>query len=463
MLSRLVLFLFLVGIAAGCGFSLRDSVPMFKPVGLEDEIKISRDFRREANANFHLIRQPEVLDYVNHIGRRILSTMGPQPYEYRFFIVENPQLNAFAVPGGSIYINSGLIEAVRSTDELASVMAHEIIHVKSRHMARMSGPDPVSLLGLLGAVLAATGSQGAAAASLGPAIAATRQLSYTRALEQEADNLGVKYMNEAGYDPSGSLTFFKHLDEERAMNPIRVPPYLLTHPLTADRIGSAEVMIRSLGPRPAQSRQADSIRRVQFFLHLQLPNGQNRQAAPNGNSKGANESNNAEALHLRALEYAETGEWEKARETYERVRTLDPHSPGLDRDLGRLYTQTGDFRRGHEAFARAIKSEPRESLNYFYLGELYEKEAQWSEAAGAYLMAHELFPFWPEPARQLGDVYQKMDRLGDSYYYLGRAHLLMDEDEKAMADLERAVAQYDTTSLRRQVIRDEIDAIRAQN
>ncbi|HEX9880660.1 MAG TPA: M48 family metalloprotease, partial [Candidatus Binatia bacterium] len=116
MLSRLVLFLFLVGIAAGCGFSLRDSVPMFKPVGLEDEIKISRDFRREANANFHLIRQPEVLDYVNHIGRRILSTMGPQPYEYRFFIVENPQLNAFAVPGGSIYINSGLIEAVRSTD-----------------------------------------------------------------------------------------------------------------------------------------------------------------------------------------------------------------------------------------------------------------------------------------------------------------------------------------------------------
>ncbi len=123
----------------------------------DNEARISREFRREAKNHLELVRNPEVNRYIDQVARRILSVMGPQPFEYRFFVIKDSQLNAFAVPGGSIYVHTGLIERVSSTDELAGVLGHEIIHVKSRHIARMSGPDPISLLGLLGVFLAVGG------------------------------------------------------------------------------------------------------------------------------------------------------------------------------------------------------------------------------------------------------------------------------------------------------------------
>jgi predicted Zn-dependent protease len=144
--------------------------------------------------------------------------MGPQPFDYRFFVIQDNQLNAFAVPGGSIFFFTGLIEKAKTSSEVAGVLGHEIVHVKGRHMARQSGLDAISLLGLLGAFLLArtgSGSGGAAAAgAVGQAIAATRQIAYSRQLEMEADTLGVRYMAAAGFDPKGSVGFLKILDQD---------------------------------------------------------------------------------------------------------------------------------------------------------------------------------------------------------------------------------------------------------
>lgn len=462
MLTWIVYFFTFVFFISGCGSSLTKSISLFQPITIEDEIRISRDFRREANKKLRLIRQPEVEGYINRVGRRILSIMGPQPYEYRFFVVENPQLNAFAVPGGSIYLHTGLIERIHNTDELAGVLGHEIIHVKLRHMARLSGPDPVRLIGLLGVLLTAAGSQAGAVGILGQAIATTRQLSYTRAVEQEADNLGVRYMDAAGYDPRGALRFLNIINKEKVLNPVSVPPYLLTHPLTQDRIGSMEVMIRSLGLRPPRQRGLDPIKRVQLFLRLELEEG--KDPTDKKKEKLASQSpKDAQHLHFRGLRYYHKTMWDKAREAYEKVRLIEPRSPGLDRDLGRLYTQTGEFHRAHAAFKRSIDTDSREPLNYFYLGELFEKEAQFAEAAGSYLRAHKLSPFWYEPVRRLSLLYGKMNRSGDAYYYLARSHLLQDQDEKALNALKQALKIYGASSLRGQMIQDEMEAITARN
>ncbi len=460
MLPRLAYLFIFASLLGGCGSFLSRPLQVFKPITEEDEIRISRDFRREANKNLHLIRQPEVERYIDQVGRRILSIMGPQPFEYRFFVVENPQLNAFAVPGGSIYIHTGLIQRVHSTDELAAVIGHEIIHVKSRHMARLSGFNLEKLLGLAGIFLVGAGSQGQAAGTLAKAIATTRELSYTRRVEQEADTLGVKYMTDAGYDPRGALGFFKTIDEERVLNPARVPPYLLTHPLTQDRIGSVEVMIRSLRLRRQRPSNLDPIKRVQQFLRLEIEEkvDLNEKEKPVAQSPGDDQ-----LLHFRGLEYHRKAKWAKAREAYERVRVLNPKSPGLDRDLGRLYTQTGEFRQAHEAFERSISADPKDPLNYFYIGELLEQESQFAEAAGAYLRAYKLSLFWAEPARRLSIVYGKLDRMGDAYFYLAQSHLLMDEDEKALTALGRASVQFGPNSPRGQMIQDEMGAIRARN
>ena len=461
MVRRLLCFILLILLLSGCGIQRSLPLPFFKPMTEEDEVKISREFRREAKKHLELVSNPELNRYIDKVARRILSVMGPQPFEYRFFVVKNSQLNAFAVPGGSIYVHTGLIERVNSTDELAGVLGHEIIHVKSRHIARMSGPDPISLLGLLGVFLAGGGPQAQAAGALSQGLAATRQLSYSRKVEQEADTLGVKYMAEAGYDPRGALRFLKLIDQERILNPVDIPSYMLTHPLTQERIGSVSLLVRSLGVQRPRAERPDPIKRVQLILRLEK--GEVDRVIEELKKLVSQNPEKAEPKHLLGMAYHYNRMWALAREGYEEARSLDPNIPGIDRDLGRLFTQTGEFRLAHKAFKRSLVAEAKEPLTYLYLGTLFEKESQFGEAVGAYLRATNLSPLWDEPPRRLGVVYGKMNRLGDAYYYLGRSYLLQDEDEKAIAALERAVDNFGEASPRGDLIRDEIEFIRERS
>ena len=135
--------------SASCASRLSSMLPSVSPPSEDEEVRISREFRSEAKKHFKFVTHPEVERYIDRLGQRILSVSGPLPYDYRFFVVEDSQLNAFAVPGGSIYFYSGLIERAKTTSEIAGVLGHEIIHIKGRHMARSSGPDAISLLSLI--------------------------------------------------------------------------------------------------------------------------------------------------------------------------------------------------------------------------------------------------------------------------------------------------------------------------
>ena len=211
---------------SSCATKLSSVLPSVGPPSEDEEVKISREFRREAKKYLKFVTDPEVERYLDRIGRQILSTMGPLSFDYQFFIVEDPQLNAFAVPGGSVYFYTGLIERAKSSSEIAGVLGHEIVHIKGHHMARSSGLDAIALLGMVGAILLASkGSGGGAQAAgmIGQGVSATRQIAYGRQLEMEADTLGVRYMSAAGYDPKGSLGFLKTMDQERALNPIDIP------------------------------------------------------------------------------------------------------------------------------------------------------------------------------------------------------------------------------------------------
>jgi predicted Zn-dependent protease len=437
------------------------SIPGIAPPSEDEEVRISREFRREAKKQLKFVNDPEVERYVENIGRRILSAIGPQPFDYRYFVIDQDVLNAFAIPGGTIYVYSGLLDRVRSTDELAAVMAHETTHVFKRHMVRASGIDPVAILGLLGAVLAARSGAGSEAAlALGQGIAVTRQIAYTRQLELEADTLGLKYMTAAGYDPRAMVSFQKVMLQEQTLNPIDLPPYLLDHPLTQERISNAELLIRSLKPDESRATSPDPIKKIKALLRIDKKESD---AVIAEQKKILSESpKSSDAFQLLGLAYYSKAMWQEARKNLEQALTLNPRSPGIDRDLGRLYTQVGDFPAAHAAFDRASTSEPKESLNYLYLGELFEKEGDLRSAAGAYLNAGNLSPLWDKPPQRLGNVYGKLDRMGDAYYYLGRALLLQDEDEQALANFDRAIRALGPDSPRAQVIREEIQVLRAR-
>lgn len=205
------------------------------------------------------ISDPTVTDYLNQTGGILLST-GPEArgdagYDFLFFAVRDPSLNAFALPGGFIGVHTGLILASQSESELASVLAHEIGHVSQRHIARMIGNQRQDALlpiaGLLLAVLAARTSPDLSAAAMmgGTGLAAQRQLSFGRDAEREADRVGLNLLRNAGFEVNGMVAFFGRLESASRSRSNSAPAYLRTHPLTTERIADIEARIRNMSYR----------------------------------------------------------------------------------------------------------------------------------------------------------------------------------------------------------------------
>jgi len=425
----------------------------------DEEVRISREFRREAKKVLKFVNDPEVERYIDRIGRRILAATGPLSFDYRFFVVDEDQLNAFSVPGGSIYVYTGLIERTKNTDELAGVLGHEITHAKNHHMARASGPDAVSILSLLAMVaLARSGSGAQAAGMVGQAVSATRQLAFSRQLEMEADTLGTRYMAAAGYDPKGTIEFLKILDQERALNPVDVPAYILSHPISQERIANAELVVKSLGQTQPRPDDPTALKKVQIVIRMDRAN---RDDVVHEYEKLVKQApRNPELLYLLGYAQQRQEQLSEARANYEQARKIWPENAGLQRDLGRLYGEMGDFVKARTAFDQSLAIEPNEPLTYLYLGEMLEKSGDLRSAVGSYLNAQNLAPLWDRPLYKLGMLYGKLDRPGDGYYYLGRAFALQDEDDKAINNLERAVKILGANSPRGQLIQEELNTLK---
>ena len=212
--------------------------------------EVMRDIRRDRD----YMNDGPLLEYLNNFGNKLVlarpDVRGEANFDFFFFAVRDPVLNAFALPGGFIGVHSGLILAAQSESELAAVLAHEIGHVTQRHLARMLGQqknDSMIALAsmLLGAlVLRGSGDAGAAIMMGGTGFAMQRQLSFSRDAEREADRIGLAILGESGFETSGMVAFFGRLQSASRNYSDAVPAYLLTHPLTTERIADIEARIR---------------------------------------------------------------------------------------------------------------------------------------------------------------------------------------------------------------------------
>lgn len=212
--------------------------------------RIMRDIRRDMD----YMSDVAVSEYLNNFGEGLVAirpeVRGEAGFDFYFFVIKNPVLNAFALPGGFIGVHSGLIMAAQTESELASVLAHEIGHVSQRHIARMLGQQKqnsmIQLAGLvLGALTARASGDGAMAAVMGgTSYAMQRQLNFSRDAEREADRVGLQLLGEGGFETSGMVAFFGRLQSASRNYSSNIPSYLLTHPLTTERIADIEARIR---------------------------------------------------------------------------------------------------------------------------------------------------------------------------------------------------------------------------
>lgn len=209
----------------------------------EDEQRYGEAFMRSIRRALDIVDDPEVQNYIEALGNRLVANSGIRDRRFSFFVVRDPAINAFAGPGGYIGVNTGLLITSQTEAELASVMAHEIAHVTQRHIARafeaasrMSVPVTAAIIAglILGSRAGGQVSEAAIAATAAGSI--QQQINFTRANEQEADRVGLQILADSGYEPRAMPRFFEHLQQASQFYDNLQLEFLRTHPVTIARI-----------------------------------------------------------------------------------------------------------------------------------------------------------------------------------------------------------------------------------
>ena len=219
----------------------------------QTEIELGRAFTQALHNEVNLIKDPQVLSYIRRIGHRLAEHTHDER-NYRFYVIDDNSINAFAGPDGIIGIHKGLILVADTEDELASVIAHEIAHVTQQHLARrfeqQSSLNITSFASLLAAILIGTQNPSAGVAALMGAtgLSIQEQLRHSRIHEHEADHLGIALLQKSGYDPHAMSGFFGKLAKQQQIYDFRPPEILLTHPVTETRLAQASNRAAQLTP-----------------------------------------------------------------------------------------------------------------------------------------------------------------------------------------------------------------------
>ncbi len=215
----------------------------------DQEDMIGKRFFRQLRKSPNYIADPELRHYLNTLGRKIGSFADLGSLTLHFNFIQENQFNAFAVPGGYVTFNSGLLLATDSESELAAIVGHEIAHISQRHLPRLMAKRQAGKLPTIAAVLASIlvgGQAGVAGATLANATYLSNQLSFTREFEREADAIGIELMAKSGFDPRATASVFAKLQQFSLLTQKDLPEYLRTHPLSYTRVAEAEARINAL-------------------------------------------------------------------------------------------------------------------------------------------------------------------------------------------------------------------------
>lgn len=233
-------------------------------VSTQREVEIGETYAQQINRQLRLVRDPEVTRYLSVLGDSIARVADDRSLDWSFYLVDSPEVNAFAVPGGFVYVNRGLVERTTNLSQLAGVLAHEIAHVTQRHSVKQMQSAQRANAGLtLACILTSICNSGVTEAAVqvgGGALFA----KFSRDDESEADRVGIQYLVKAGIDPRGVPEMFRILLKERETRPSGPDSWFRTHPLEEDRVRETEAEIARIPAAQRRGLRVDSDRFQEF-------------------------------------------------------------------------------------------------------------------------------------------------------------------------------------------------------
>lgn len=398
------------------------------------ERDLGRQMMAQVWRQIPLLDDPEINAYLQDLGERLATHSDAPELDYHFFVVDLPYINAFAMPGGYIGVNAGLILSTRSESELAGVLAHEIAHVTQRHLARrLEASQRMSLQNtalLLASVLIGMQNPeaGSAAAAASMAGSIQQQLNYSRAFEHEADNLGIRMLAAANLDPQGMPVFFSRMaDATRYQN--QPPEYLSTHPVTDARI--AESTSRAAAMRPNHLFESSAFRFMQYRLQA-LESKPPRVNDFKALVQHADKNSKPAARYGLALALAANRDYDQAREILDELIQQVGEQPSLLLAQAQLERDAGNLTRSHELYKQTLALYPGNRPALIGLTELL---LQKNEAEQAYWLLNRALPV-REPS-----VYWLLAKSASAAKMPIESHLAMAEYYELRSDLDSALVQ----------------------
>ncbi len=418
---------------------------------IKDEQELGRKFDVLIRSSMPLVQDPEVVSYVRDLAERLLAIVPPQPFTFTTDVILSNSLNAFATPGGYLFVHTGLILGMDHESQVAGVIAHEIAHVTQRHIAsRIERAQTVTILSLLGALAGAfLGGEGGAAAMTGSLAAGqAAMLNYSRADEANADQMGMLYLVKAGFPPRGLAESFKKIRQQQWMTGGgNIPTYLSTHPDVTGRISEISARVEKLPPEIRDRPENDArFLRVQTIIRA-------RYSDPATARRYFEQAPADDCLALMGLGIVQerTNQAAQAAETFERALVCAPKDELIWREAGRFHVSRGDPKKAEQYLDKALAMDPRDYMGLFFKARLLSTTGRQAESFPAF---REVLRYAPEDSEvhyYYGRALGEGGKTFDAYLHLAYSALYSNDKKK--------VASYRDRAAERAVSQEEKDAL----
>src|SRR3990172_1470808 len=402
--------------------------------------EMGKAFVSEALQHYQFIKDPEVVNVVNRAGYRIVRAIGSNPESYHFLVVHEPQPNAFAIPGGYIFVFDGLLLQLKGEDEVAGVLAHEIAHVERNHFFKDAKKVAALDIATIAAILLGGGGI-ATAANI------DLRLQFSRENESEADSYALRYLRTTGYLPRGLLNFFDNLIRYERFNPQSAPAYMSTHPELASRrdIVANFVLREEMQTSPDLLKKTIEPDRVEW--------GRLQAVLISHDQKRKEESSILQALgidempekareevkdYLLGVTYMKEGRFNEAISKYLSAIEQNRENPVYYADLAFCYLKQQDLSRARESALQSLQLKADHAPAHVILGMLDQDSGNLSEAIGHLEEALRIEPEDLTANFHLAMAYRKSGDAVREAFYSARYLRINLNPEGALGELNRA-------------------------
>ncbi len=427
-------------------------------ITIKEEEEMAREFMRYITAQFEIVDDPVIVNYINKIGKKILANFPSQPFEYRFYVVKEDVYNAFATAAGHIFIYTGLIAAMDNEDELAGILSHEISHVYCRHISqkieRSKMINMATLAGLAAGLLigAAGGGEAASAITMGSMAAGqSAALAFSREDEIQADQVGLVYLQEAGYTGEGLIDILNKIRSKQWYGTGQVPSYLMTHPAVEDRLAYIDTYLAGHAEKEKKIPRLNSEDFALVRARIIALYTDESIALKKYETAVRSHPGDAMANYGYGLVLARAGKRKEAINALKKALAVEAFNATILSALGRVYYMDRKYEEALSTLQSALSLQPGEPEALFYLGRTQMELGRPAEAQAAFESLKKQGVVTKQVYYFLGKSYGEQGKLAEAYYSLGLYYYLKRDFGNARIQFKQALEKAQDSEVRQDI------------